>query len=99
MIDADTSNVNCGRRNGIFIQLQRLFAQKNLQEPQFIGFQHHVLDLVLRVVMDDELGGNNISPNIEYPFIRELVNKDEQPKKTFKNGAEEITESADGGMI
>ena len=94
MIVADTTNVNTGRRNGIVIQLQRLFAQKKLEEPQFIGCQHHVLDRVLCIVMDDELGGNNTSPNIEYPFIPELVKNYEQLKMNFKNGKEEITETA-----
>ena len=73
MIVADTTNVNTGRRSGIVIQLQRLFAQKKLEEPQFIGCQHHVLDRVLRIVIDDELGGINTSPNIEYSFIPKLV--------------------------
>src|SRR5580704_19702805 len=91
MIVADTTNVNTGRRNGIVSQLQRLFSEKKLEEPQFIGCQHHVLDRVLRVVMDEELGGNNTSPNIEYPFIPELVKNYEQLRMNFKNGKEVIT--------
>lgn len=94
MIVADTTNVNTGRRNGIVFQLQRMFAQKNLEKPQFIGCQHHILDRVLRVVMDHELGGNNTSPNIEYPFIPELVKNYEQLKMNFKSGEEEISETA-----
>ena len=94
MIVADTMNVNTGRRNGIVIQLKRLFAQKKLEEPQFIGCQHHILDRVLRLLMNEELGGNNTSPNIEYPFIPELVKNYEQLKMNFKNGKEEIIETA-----
>ncbi|CAI9728049.1 Hypothetical predicted protein [Octopus vulgaris] len=37
MIVADTTSVNTVKRNGIVIQLQRLFAQKGLKEPKFIG--------------------------------------------------------------
>ena len=48
------------------------FFQKNREEPQFIGCQHHLIDRVLRIIMDEELGGNNTSPNIEYPFIPDL---------------------------
>ena len=44
--------------------------------------------------MDDELRGNNTSPNIEYPFIPELVKNYEQLKTNFKNGKEEITVTA-----
>ena len=71
MIAADTTNVNTGRRNGIFIQLQRLLAGKKLEKSQFVGCQHHVLGRALRLVMDDKLGDNNISPNIEYPFCND----------------------------
>ncbi|CAI9725298.1 Hypothetical predicted protein [Octopus vulgaris] len=63
MIIADTTCVNTGKRNGIVIQLQRLFAQKGLKEPHFIGCQHHILDRVLRAVMNNELGENNVIPN------------------------------------
>ena len=72
MIVADTTNVNTRRRNGIVIQLQPLFAEKKLEKPQFVGCQQHVLDCVLRLVVDDKLGGNNTSPNMEYPFVSEL---------------------------
>lgn len=44
MIVVDTTNVNTGSRTGIVIQLQRLFAQKKLEEPQFIGCRHHIPD-------------------------------------------------------
>ena len=94
MIVADTTNVNTGSRNGIVFQLQRMFAQKNLETPHFIGCQYHILDRVLRVVMDHELGGNNTSPNIEYPFIPELVKNYKQLKMNFKSGEEEISETA-----
>ena len=94
MIVADTTNVNTGRRNEIVIQLQRLFAGKKLEKPQFVGCQHHVLDRMLRLVMDDKLGGNNTSPNIEYPFVSGLVKNYDQLKMSFKNGKEDITETA-----
>ena len=94
MIVADTTNVNTGRRNGIVIQLQRLFAEKQLEKPQFIGCQHHVLDRVLRLVMDGKLGGNNTSPSMEYPFVSELVKNYDQLRMSFKNGKEDIAETA-----
>ncbi|CAI9728304.1 Hypothetical predicted protein [Octopus vulgaris] len=57
---ADTTSVKTGERNGIVIQLQRLFAQKGLKEQQFIGCQYHILDRVLHAVMDNELGEKNV---------------------------------------
>ncbi|CAI9719997.1 Hypothetical predicted protein [Octopus vulgaris] len=85
MIVADTS-VNIGKRNGIIIQLLRLFAQKDLKEPQFIGCQHHIRDRVLRVVMDNELGEKKSSSNIEYTFIPELLKNYEKLQANFNNG-------------
>lgn len=40
------------------------------------------------------IGGDSTSHNIEYPFIREVVNKDKQIQKNLKNGKEEIPETA-----
>ena len=42
MIVADTTNVNTGRQNRIVVQLQNKFAVKKLEEPQYIGCQHHI---------------------------------------------------------
>ena len=44
--------------------------------------------------MDYKLGANNISPHIEYPFIPELVKNYKQLKINFKNGKEEIIDTA-----
>ena len=44
--------------------------------------------------MDEELGGNNTPPNIEYRFILELVKNYQQLRMNFKNGKEVITETA-----
>jgi len=60
MIVADTTNVNKRRQNEIVVQLQNKFAVKKLEEPQYIGCQHHILELVLRVIMDSEFGEKNI---------------------------------------
>lgn len=65
----DTTNVKTESRNAIVIQLQRLFAEKKLEESKFIGCQYHVIDRRFRLVMDVELAGNNTSPDIEYRFI------------------------------
>ena len=70
------------------------FFFKNRKKPQLIGCQHNVLDRVLRIVMDEELGGNNKSPNIEYPIIPELVKNYQQLRMNFKNVKEMITRAA-----
>lgn len=71
-----------------------MFSGKDVNKPQLISCQHHVLDKILRVVMDRELGGNTRSPNMEYPFMSQLMNKYEELKAKFVNGTEEILSKA-----
>lgn len=61
MIISDTTAVNTSKKSGIVIRLQRQFRQKGLPYPQFIGCQHHVLDLILAAVRIRFLFSNNIS--------------------------------------
>ena len=72
--------------NGIVTQLQRLYAEKKLEKPQFIGCQHPILDLVLRLSMDIEFSGKSTSPNIEYSFIQVLLSDYKKLKMQFTNG-------------
>ena len=52
MIICDSTSVNTGRKNGIAIRLQKEFGNKGFQKPQYIGCQNHVLDLILRHLLD-----------------------------------------------
>ena len=93
MIIADTTSVNTGKKSGV-VKLQPMLSKKGVTKPQLISCQHHVLDRILRVVMDKELGGNTRSPNIEYPFVFQLVKKYEDLKAQFVNGTEEILDKS-----
>jgi len=62
----DTTAVNTGHRNGVVTRLQRQFQQKGLDEPQFIGRQHHILDLILRHFLESFFPTESRSPNINY---------------------------------
>ena len=86
MIIADTTSVNTGKKSGVVVRLQRMFEQKGFSKPQFVSCQHHVLDRVLRVVMDEELHGTTKSPNIEYFFMKDLLQQYENLTSAFKNG-------------
>jgi len=92
MIVADTTNVNTGKQSGVVVRLQRMFNSRGHQAPQFISCQHHVLDRILRLVMDQELGACTTYPNIEYFFVRNLINNYETLKSKFVNGTDEITD-------
>ena len=94
MIVADTTSVNTGKKSGVVVKLQQMFSEKGVTKPQFISCQHQVLDRILRVVMDKELGGNTRPPNIEYPFVFHLVKKYEDLKAQFVNGTEEILDKS-----
>ncbi|XP_054083953.1 uncharacterized protein LOC128920524 [Zeugodacus cucurbitae] len=72
MIVSDTTNVNTGVKSGVVRLLQNCFQEKHLSTPQYIGCQHHVLDLILKHVMNEVLGGKSTSPNISYDIFTEL---------------------------
>lgn len=93
MIIADTTSVNTGKKSGVVIRLQQMFEKNGSPRPKFISCQHHVLDRILRVVMDDELHGSTKSPDIEYFFVKDLVRKYDQLKAAFSNGKAEIKET------
>ena len=71
MIIADTTSVNTGKCSGVVVCLKRMFSEKGFSQPQFISCQHHVLDRILRLVMDQELGGNTTSPTRVFRFFDE----------------------------
>ena len=55
MIVTRTTAVNTGRKNGVVIILQRQQKLLNLPEAQYVGWQHHALDRILKRVMDETL--------------------------------------------
>ena len=83
MIISDTTVVNTGHQSGVVVRLQRQFRQKGLEEPQFIGCQHHILDLVLRHVMDSSFATKSRSPNINYNFIEDVLAGYEDLQKRY----------------
>ena len=96
IITADTTSVNTGKKNGVVIQLQQRFLNKVRCKPQFISCQHHVLDRMLRLVLDEEnsVGSNSSSPNIQYPFVSQLIKNYEELKVQFVNGTEVILDKS-----
>ena len=93
MIVADTTNVNTGKKTNVIVRLQQMFEEKGHPKPKFISSQHHVLDRVLCVVMDDELHGLTKSPNIEYFFVQDLMSNYDKLKAAFSSGKTEIKET------
>ncbi len=84
IIICDTTSVNTGGNNGVVVMLQRKFKEKGIPVAQYIGCQHHVLDLVLKHVMNQIFGGKTTSPNISYDFIHEIIDNYEKLKIDYQ---------------
>ena len=98
MIVADTTSVNTGKKTGVVVRLQQMFEEKGHPKPKFISCQHHVLDRVLRVVMDDELHGSTKSPNIEYFFVQDLMSNYDKLKAASSKVKLRLRKQAAGEM-
>ena len=72
MIICDTTAVNTGHLNGIVKLIQDDFITKGFQKPQYIGCQHHVLDLLLKHVMNFLIPGSTTKPELTYSFIENI---------------------------
>lgn len=90
MIVCDTTAVNTGRTSGVVARIQNFYKNKLMNPPQYIGCQHHILDLILRHILDEKFGGSTSSPNIEYKFVTDLVTNYETLKNNFKQTTKKI---------
>lgn len=61
-----------------------MFQEKSFSPPQYVGCQHHVLDLILKHVMNEMLVAKSTSPNISYDIFTELITEYENLKQNFK---------------
>lgn len=96
MVICDTTSVNTGKKNGVVARLQRTFRDKGFDEPQYIGCQHHILDLVLRHVLDFLFPIQSRSPNINYKFIDDILEQYDDLQNAYI-GTEVIPESENLG--
>lgn len=65
-------SVSTGRTSGVEVRLQRVFPSKGYDKPEFVSCQHHFLDRIQHIAMDEELAGASNSPYIEYFLVKEL---------------------------
>lgn len=72
MIICDTTNVNTGCRNGVVKQIQQSILNFGFLKAQYIGCQHHVLDLLIRHVLDHAVDESSASPLLPYTFIKTI---------------------------
>ena len=63
-------------------------SEKGYEKPQFIACQHHILDLVLRHIMEFQLGGLTRSLQLPYDFINEITNSYKVLKANYEHDSE-----------
>lgn len=73
MIICDTTSVNTGRLNGVVARIQRAMTGKGLDMPQYIGCQHHILDRILKHILDFYVSEKTTKPSLNYKFVDELL--------------------------
>ncbi len=49
-----------------------MFVEKGYTSPLYVGCQHHILDRVLRLLVDETYDTSTSSPNMNYEFINNL---------------------------
>ena len=82
MIVMDTT-VNTGRKNGVAVILEHQQKLLNSTAAQYVGCQHHVLDRILKHIMDETLGGATCSADIAYNFVDDIVREYDSLKIKF----------------
>ena len=92
MLIADMTSVNTGKKTKVVIQLQQMLKKNESPRPKYISCQHHVLNCILCLVMDNELHGSTKSPDIDYFFVKDLTSKYDYLKEAFRNGKAKIKE-------
>jgi len=73
LIICDTTSVNSGCKNGVVVRLQQHFESLGLMKPQYLGCQRHILDRILRILMDNTLMQSSKKPSINYPFVDQII--------------------------
>jgi len=84
MIVCDTTAVNTGRSNGVVSRIQRTMNEKGLDAPQYIGCQHHILDRILKHVLDFYVSETTTKPSLNYKFIDEILENYENLQSEYK---------------
>ena len=83
MIICDTTAVNIGRVNGVVVKLQKKMAEMGLERPQYIGCQHHILDRILKHVLDFYISKHSTKPNLSYEFVEEITKNYESLQELY----------------
>ena len=67
------------------MRLQGKFQDLGIDKPVYIGCQHHILDRVLKHVFDQLFGESSASPDINYPFVTNILQNYEHLKEVYQS--------------
>ena len=65
--------MNTGRLNGVVVKIQNAMISRGFERPQYIGCQHHILDRILKHVLDYLIPYSLTKPTLHYEFVDDLV--------------------------
>jgi len=74
MIICDTTAVNTGRLNGVVVKIQNEMTRQGLYAAQYIRCHHHILDRILRHVLDYYKPTTSTKPSLNYEFVGDVIN-------------------------
>src|SRR5215469_3900923 len=83
MIVCDTTPDNTGHKRGVVFRIQQKMLEMGLNIPQYIGCQHHILDRILKHVLDFYLDKYTQGPNLNYNFIDEVTENYDDLKHSY----------------
>ena len=96
MIVCDTTPVNTGRLNGVVRKLKNEFAKRGFEQPQYVGCQHHILDRILKHVLDFFIPTPSTKPNLNYEFVDEVINHYDVLQQCYKPQTAMVTSENPG---
>ena len=90
MIVCDTIAVNTGRVNGIVQKLKTEMVTRGFDQPQYIGCQHHILDRIVKHVLDFFNPISSTKPTLNYEFVDEGIKQYDVLQQSYKPQTEMI---------
>jgi len=84
MIICDTTAVNTGKVKGVVVKLQNGMISRGFPRAQYIGCQHHILDRILKHILDFFIPTFTTKPTLNYKFVDDIIGKYDILIKKYK---------------
>ena len=74
MTICDTTNVNTELKNGVVKKLRNEIQKMSLEAPQYVECQYHILDRIIKNVLDRFGASFSTKLTLSNPFVEEIIN-------------------------